>query len=64
MRRNAFEQTINHQNPDHLILDLGGCPLSGMDGNAAKKLSDLLGYRGYETLMLWTRRADFKVSRH
>ena len=51
MRRNAFEQTINHQNPDHLILDLGGCPLSGMDGNAAKKLSDLLGYRGYETLM-------------
>lgn len=50
MRREAFEMTLQHQRPDHLILDLGGCPLSGMEGKSQQNLLDLLGYVGFESL--------------
>lgn len=50
MRREAFEQTIAHQTPSRLIMDLGGCPLSGMEGKSPRTLADFLGYSGYESL--------------
>ena len=35
-RRKRFEQVMNHQQPDGLLVDLGGCPLSSMEGNSDK----------------------------
>lgn len=42
-RRKRFEQVMNHQQPDGLLVDLGGCPLSSMEGNSDKKLMEALG---------------------
>ena len=43
-RRKNFEDTLAHRTPDNLILDLGGCPLSGMTGDSEQKLLDYLGF--------------------
>ncbi|NLG24197.1 MAG: methyltransferase [Clostridiales bacterium] len=45
-RREAFRAAVQHKNPDRVILDLGGCPLSGLSPEAAQSLADLLGYSG------------------
>jgi len=50
-RRNNFYKTINHQTPDKLILDLGGNPLSSMDGKSMYTLMDFLGYDYDKALM-------------
>ena len=47
-RREDFYKTLDHQTPDNLILDLGGCPLSSMEGKSMYKLLDYLGYKGVE----------------
>lgn len=43
-RRRSFEDTLNHRRPERLILDLGGCPLSSMEGESEQRLLDFLGY--------------------
>lgn len=43
-RRENFLKTLRHETPDSLILDLGGNPLSSMDGSSMFKLLDFLGY--------------------
>lgn len=47
-RRENFYKTLNHEKPDQLILDLGGCPLSSMEGSSMFMLMDFLGYK-YDT---------------
>lgn len=42
-RREDFAKVLNHQTPDRLILDLGGCPQSSMDGDSMYRLLDVLG---------------------
>lgn len=44
-RRDNFYKTINHQTPEKVILDLGGNPLSSMDGKSMFILMDFLGYK-------------------
>ena len=51
MRRKNFYNTAAHKQPEDLVLDLGGCPLSGMEGSSHSKLMALLGYSGYESMM-------------
>ncbi len=43
-RRSDFQKILNHQQPDRLILDLGGCPQSNMDGQSMYSLLEYLGY--------------------
>lgn len=43
-RRENFKAILNHQTPDDLILDLGGCPLSTMQGMSMYTLLDHLGF--------------------
>lgn len=51
-RREAFRAIVNHQTPDRVLLDLGGCPLSGLSPEAAASLFHHLGYRCDYTLGL------------
>jgi uroporphyrinogen decarboxylase len=43
-RRENFQKALQHDNPDKLILDLGGNPLSSMEGRSMYKMLDFLGY--------------------
>ena len=43
-RRQSFADTLKHQTPERLILDLGGCPLSSMEGESEQRVLDFLGY--------------------
>lgn len=45
-RREAFQAILSHRTPDRVLLDLAGCPLSGLSPEAAQSLFDLLGYTG------------------
>ena len=42
-RRERFRETMEHRAPEKLVLDLGGCPLSGMAAKPKEALMDLLG---------------------
>lgn len=39
-----FNDTIAHKAPKNLILDLGGCPLSSMEGDTQNRVLNLLGF--------------------
>lgn len=43
-RRSDFEKTMHHENPRRLIIDLGGNPLSTLEGKSQDKLLEFLGY--------------------
>ena len=43
-RRTDFTKILNHKKPERLILDLGGNPLSSMEGDSPDKLLKVLGY--------------------
>lgn len=43
-RRADFTKILNHETPERLILDLGGNPLSSMEGDSPDKLLKFLGY--------------------
>lgn len=43
-RRKNFYDTLAHRKPEHVLLDLGGCPLSGMEGDSQERVLDFLGY--------------------
>jgi len=43
-RRADFQKILNHERPEKLILDLGGNPLSSMEGDSPDKLLSFLGY--------------------
>ncbi|MBN2557948.1 MAG: methyltransferase [Clostridia bacterium] len=44
-RRENFKKTMRHEKPDSLILDLGGNPLSSMEGSSPERLLEFLGYK-------------------
>lgn len=44
MRIDHYRATISHRKPEELVLDLGGCPLSSMEGQSQNRLLDLLGF--------------------
>jgi uroporphyrinogen decarboxylase len=44
MRIDNYRASISHQKPEALILDLGGCPVSSMEGQSQNRLLDLLGF--------------------
>ena len=43
-RREAFRSILAHKAPDRVLLDLAGCPLSGLSGEAAHSLYEYMGY--------------------
>lgn len=43
-RYKNYNDTINHVQPDDIIIDLGGNPLSGMEGQTMNKMLDFLGF--------------------
>jgi len=47
-RRKNFYDTLNHIQPDDIVMDLGGCPLSTMMGNSLYTLMDYLGFQAPE----------------
>jgi len=49
-RRKAFKDILSHRTPDRVILDLGGCPLSGMDGKSMDNLLAHFRLSGYESI--------------
>lgn len=67
-RRTDFTKILSHNQPDNLILDLGGCPLSSMEGNSMYKLLEHLGYdipENIERLRFGkTRRIDERLLTH
>jgi uroporphyrinogen decarboxylase len=66
-RRTDFTKILNHQNASRTILDLGGNPLSTMEGKSADMLLNLLGYKTlphvYETFGK-TRRVDERILKY
>ena len=67
-RRTDFQKTLAHEQPDRLILDLGGCPQSNMDGMSMYKLLEYLGYDIPDKIDRLrfgkTRRIDERLLRH
>lgn len=43
-RRDDFRRILNHQQPENLLIDFGGNPLSSMEGESQTKLLQALGY--------------------
>jgi uroporphyrinogen decarboxylase len=43
-RRENFKNTLQHIQPDDIIIDLGGCPLSTMEGKSMFTLLEFLGH--------------------
>ncbi len=44
-KRDNFIKIMNHRQPEDIILDLGGNPLSSMEGDSHNMLLDFLGYK-------------------
>ncbi len=45
-RRKNFRDTVSHKVPEKMLVDLWGCPLSGISDKKAQELDDLLGFNG------------------
>jgi uroporphyrinogen decarboxylase len=43
-RRNDFQKILKHEKPDRLLIDMGGNPLSSMEGQSMFKLMDFIGF--------------------
>lgn len=67
-RRDDFYKILNHETPERLLIDLGGNPLSSMEGKSMYMLLDFLGYDNHEPgdMLLFgkTRRIDERLLTH
>ncbi len=65
-RRENFKRTLTHTCPDQLIVDLGGNPLSSMEGNSMEKLLDFLGYKAETEKLPFgkSKRIDEKILKY
>ena len=67
-RRTDFQKILNHEQPERLILDLGGCPQSNMSGKSMYTMLEFLGYDipgKIERLRFGkTRRLDERLLKH
>ena len=39
-----FQDTVEHRQPEDIVMDLGGCPLSSVEGQTQARLLRYLGY--------------------
>lgn len=66
-RRSDFKKILSHEQPERLIIDLGGCPQSTMDGESMYTLLEYLGYEKPEHIKRLrygkTRRLDERILR-
>ena len=64
-RRSNFKKILAHEQPERLIIDLGGCPQSTMDGESMYTLLEHLGYEKPEHIERLrygkTRRLDERI---
>lgn len=63
-RRENFEKTMRHEKPEGLIIDLGGNPLSSMEGESENKMLEFLGFgkkEGDDLPFGKTRRLDNRL---
>lgn len=67
-RRQNFIKTLNHEQPENLIIDFGGNPLSSMEGRSMFKLLEFLGYDSPKSLDILpfgrVRRLDERILKH
>lgn len=67
-RRENFYKTLKHENPENLIIDLGGNPLSTMEGKSMYALLEFLGYAPNEKFEVLpfgiTRRLDERILKY
>ena len=66
-RRSDFAKILRHEKPERLIIDLGGCPQSTMDGNSMYTLLEYLGFGKPDNIERLrygkTRRLDERILR-
>jgi len=64
-RRTDFQKILFHQQPEKLILDLGGCTQSNMEGKSMYTLLEFLGFdipkKIYRLRFGKTRRIDERL---
>ena len=66
-RRENFDNILHHKQPEKLIIDFGGNPLSGMEGTSMFKLLEYLGYdlRDADVIAFEkTRKLDERILKH
>jgi uroporphyrinogen decarboxylase len=67
-RRDDFNRTLQHKQPERVILDFGGNPLSSMEGSSMRNLLAYLGYdaNSKEDALLFgrVRRIDERILKH
>ena len=67
-RREDFRRILTHQQPEKLIIDFGGNPLSSMEGSSMYKLLEFLGYEVPEKTEVLpfgrVRRLDERLLKH
>lgn len=67
-RREDFERTLRHEQPERLIVDFGGNPLSSMEGRSMYSLLEYLGYETPKKIEILpfgkVRRLDERILKH
>jgi uroporphyrinogen decarboxylase len=67
-RRDDFNKILRHEQPEKLIVDLGGNPLSSMEGRSMQNLLDFLGFNnsdGNEDAFFGsTQKLDERILKH
>ena len=52
-----FQDTVEHRQPKDIVMDLGGCPLSSVEGQTQARLLRYLGYDAPDDAPLLSRRS-------
>jgi len=67
-RREDFQKILNHEQPEKLIIDFGGNPLSSMEGKSMYRLLEFLGYDVTDKIEVMpfgrVRRLDERLLKH
>ncbi|HHV98431.1 MAG TPA: methyltransferase [Clostridiaceae bacterium] len=67
-RREDFQKILNHEQPEKLIIDFGGNPLSSMEGQSMYRLLEFLGYDVTDKIEVMpfgrVRRLDERLLKH
>jgi len=67
-RREDFQKILNHEQPEKLIIDFGGNPLSSMEGQSMYRLLEFLGYDVIDKMDVMpfgrVRRLDERLLKH
>jgi uroporphyrinogen decarboxylase len=67
-KREDFQKILNHEQPENLIIDFGGNPLSSMEGQSMYRLLEFLGYDVTDKIEVMpfgrVRRLDERLLKH